>query len=160
MKNSLKHILDDIFGDGIQDNDKKSFICFLKGCGAYDEYMNNLEIPILKESNELYENNSYVAFYHIISSSFLWENTKDGFEYWQIISTLHNFIINIKCQYNIPKPNYSLHNYLAHHDYYSLNSMKTINYLLSISKIKDKKLHTFISKFIELCKENNLLYHK
>ena len=146
----------DVFGDDIKYTDRQFFIYFLKACGAYNEYINNLDIKMLKDSNGLYGNNSQIKFYNIFPSSFIWEDTKYGFEYWRIISNLHKIIFCIKCKKNIIKPNDGLTNYFEYHGYSLHYNMTTINHLLSKNKIKDKKLHTFISKFNEYCKKNNL----
>lgn len=157
MENNLDNILYDVFGDDITDTERQSFIYFLKGCGAYDKYMENLDIVELKKLKEgLYGKNSQITFYNIIPSSFTWQNTKDGYAYWKIISTLHKIIFTIKYQKNIIKPNDGLIWYFGFHGYSLHYNMVTINHLLSIYQIKDKKINLFISKFNEYCKENNL----
>lgn len=157
MEKNLDNILYDVFGDDIKYTDRQFFIYFLKACGAYDEYIKNVDIHMLKNTKEeLYGKSSQVTFYNIFSSSFTWIERKDGYAYWKIISTLHKIIFSIKYQKNIIKPNDGLIWYFGFHGYSLHYNMVTINHLLSIYQIKDKKLNLFISKFNEYCKENNL----
>ena len=158
MKYNLKGILYNVFGDDIKYTDIQSFIYFLKLCGAYNEYMVNLDINILKASkDEMYENNSLITFYSIIACSFSWNSAKDGFDYWDIINRLHRIIIYIKIKKNIILPNRRMTKYLLMCNFSIPNEMERINHLLSKNKIKDKKLHTFISELKEFCKENKFL---
>lgn len=158
MEYNLDNILYDVFGDDIKDTERQSFIYFLIGCGAYYEFMNNLDVNILKASrNGIYDKNAQITFYSIISCSFTWINTKDGFDYWEIMSRLHKIIFYIKIKKNIIIPNRKMVKYLLICDFSIYNEMEKINHILSKNKIKDKKLHMFISKLKEFCKENNLL---
>lgn len=158
MKNNIDAILYDVFGDDIKDTERQSFIYFLIGCGAYYEFMNNLDVNILKASRiGMYENNSLITFYSIIACSFSWNSAKDGFDYWEIINRLHRIIIYIKIKKNIILPNRRMTKYLLICNFSIPNEMERINHILSKNKIKDKKLHMFISELKEFCKENKFL---
>lgn len=162
MKNNVDAILYEVFGYDIKYSDRQSFICFLKLCGAYDSYMKNISKTMLKGRKDgIHEKDSLMAFYFIISCSFIWSITKDGYDYWSIVSALHKIIINIKIKKNLIIPNQRLIQYLLRSNSSIHYEMEKIDYILSEATIKDrrkgKKLNMFISKLKEYCEENNLL---
>ena len=68
-----------------------SFMYFLKACGAYYKYANNIDIEHLK--HKINENsNKQNSYFQIIDISFAWEDTEEGRYYWGVINDLHNII--------------------------------------------------------------------
>lgn len=156
--NNLKDILDDIFGNAIQEDDKQSFIYFLKICGAYNEYIKRINIKGIKSYKEIRcENNTYLAFYNIIPNSFIWSNTCDGYRFWNSIHKLHHMILYCKYKKNIIKPNDKIINIMEMENDYLLTRIDYIKWELSISKSKNKLIHMFISKLKDYFNEIGLI---
>ena len=91
-----------VLGDNMSPTEIESFISFLRACGAYNEYIKEINLERLKSFFEkICYGDFYNFLYNIIASSFAWHETDKGFQYWRIIQNLHRLILNIKCKCNL-----------------------------------------------------------
>ena len=89
-----------ILGDNMPFTEKRAFIYFLTECGAYNEFIKEMNAKrIMLSFNSLYMKNRYLLYSNIITTSFEWNKTNSGFGYWAVIHNLHQIILSIKCQY-------------------------------------------------------------
>lgn len=155
---SLKNILDDIFGNDIKDNDKESFISFLKICGAYHEFIKHFNIERFKSYKEIvYENDAYFAFYNILINSFPWRDTYDGYSFWYAMSRLHHLILYVKYKKKLIKPNLRLTYRMKMDNTFLSEEFEIIKYDLNKSKVKNKNIYMFLSKLKVYFKEIGLI---
>ena len=102
----LKHMLDIVYGDDIEEDAKESFIYFLMACGAYDEFIKHFDIKSFIAYKEIIcDNDSYMAFYQIIPHSFSWCGTYHGYAFWEMMYKIHRMILYYKYKQKIIKPN-------------------------------------------------------
>lgn len=68
------------------------FIDFLKRFNAYDEFVMNLEVQEEFSSLEQFFHNSEVCDW--IDDAFWWEDTPEGYEYWEGLDNFWYDILN------------------------------------------------------------------
>lgn len=153
MKESLYKIL----GDKISFTEIESFIYFLKACGAYNEFIKEMdEKRIMQSFDRLYMQNYYLLYNNIITASFVWKKTNSGFEYWGIIHYLHQIILTIKCQYKLYEYYYELYGVISKSTV-SHDDFKILNYSCSRLNKENTKLKCFINELYSYLKENNFI---
>lgn len=128
---------------------------FLKGCGAYEKFINNIDINELKYYITR-NNNRQNSYYKLITMSFIWLETEEGQYYWQVINDLHQIIIYYKLSKNKLKLNgiiYDTRTEQPPKRYYNI-MFDNIAYLYESYIIKDKNLKYFIECLNAYIREN------
>lgn len=69
------------------------FIFFLKKNDIYDAYLYNLKKDKITYPNNFIELYKYTNEAYYVAKGFIWYNTKEGYEYWEIIN---NKWLNVK----------------------------------------------------------------
>lgn len=152
---NLKNILDDIYENDIQNNDKYSFIYFLIACGAYEDYIRHINVKSAKLSKKvLYDNNAQLSYYNLIGNSLSWSDTYNGYRFWHAMQMLHHTILYFKYKKNIIQPNDRMIRLMDNICLYS--QFYHIKYELEVSKTKNKKIWVFISKLKDYFNEIGL----
>ena len=101
-ENYICNALYRIFDNEVPLDEIYSFIYFLKGCGAYEKYANNLDVNYIKYSiaYNINKSNKQYSYYNLISISFIWKDTYEGRHYWSVINNLHQIIVYYKVDKN------------------------------------------------------------
>lgn len=137
-ENSICNTLYHIFNCELPLDEIYSFILFLKGCGAYEKYVNNMSIDKIKACINI--RNKKNSYHRLISISFIWSYTKEGQYYWSVIDRLHKIIISYKRRKNninfIEKAKEKL---------YFHEMFNEIYHLITSYDIEDKNLIHFIN---------------
>lgn len=122
---------------------------FLKGCGAYEKFINNLGINNLKYNlnYHIYISNKQIAYFKLISISFVWSNTNEGTCYWSVINNLHQIILYNKTINKKLNFNDIMHDVktIQHPKIYYNDMFNDIALLIDSDNIKDKDLLRFIN---------------
>lgn len=156
-EHNLHVILSELITDKISVTEKQSFMYFLKGCGAYHEFIKEIDIEQVNLLfNTTYCRNQYLLYSNIITASLLWRTTASGLHYWQIIHYLHKIILNIKFRYGVlgdfdKSLIFLSKNYVSRYKFQFLMD--------EYSKLgkEDKKLKSFIDELYSYLQDNNIL---
>ena len=152
----LYELLHEFLGDNISSNEIESFMYFLKACGAYDEFIKEMDMEKLKLANIYYSEECYLLYYNIISISLEWKETNSGVVYWKIINNLHQSILIIKCKNKLLDKSNKLYDVLAKR-YIYCNDLRYLMDECSRLNKEDKKLKSFINKLYSYLKDNNFI---
>ena len=136
-----------------------SFMYFLKGCGAYEKYIKNIDINYIKYN--INKKNKQVIYFKLIANSFFCNETEEGEYYWSVINRLHQIIIFYKVNENKLKFNDVILD-MAHDRitiqfpklYYN-DMFDNIVFLYKSYNIKDKNLKHFIESLYEYVMKNS-----
>lgn len=148
-KNRICDILYRIFKYEIPLEEIYSFMYFLKGCGAYEKFINNIDINNLKYNINYYieRSNKQISYFKLISISFVWNDTNEGTYYWAVINTLHQIILYNKTINKKLNFNDIMHDVktIQHPKIYYKDMFNDIALLIDSDNIKDKNLTRFIN---------------
>lgn len=153
---NLYRILYEFLGGEISFTEIKSFIHFLKGCGAYEEFIKEIDTEQLRQVKLYYAEKYHLLYYNIINASLQWRTTTSGFEYWKLINNLHQSILIIKCKNKLLDKNNKLYNDLSKR-YISFSDIRyMIDVCVSLNQ-ENTKLEFFIKRLNFYVKDNNLI---
>ena len=157
-RNYICNILYRIFRYEIPLEEIYSFMYFLKGCGAYEKFINNLDINNLKYNlnYHIYISNKQIAYFKLISISFVWSNTNEGTCYWSVINNLHQIILYNKTINKKLNFNDIVHDTrtLQFPNIYYNDMFGDIVSMFKSYNIKDKNLQHFIECLYEYIMQN------
>ena len=157
-RNSICNILYRIFSYEIPLEEIYSFMYFLKGCGAYEKFINNLDINNLKYNlnYHIYISNKQIAYFKLISISFVWSNTNEGTCYWAVINDLHQIILYNKTVNKKLNFNDIMHDVktIQHPKIFYNDMFNDISLLIDSGNIKDKNLTRFINCLTDYVMKN------
>ena len=146
-ENYIYYTLYRLFDYKIPLHEIHSFMYFLKACGAYYKYANNLDIDHLKyKINE--NSNMQNAYFQIIAISFSWEDTEEGRYYWGVINDLHNIIIfhkMIEKKLNFKELTIDITRFYHPQLFYN-NMFAEISFFIKSRTIKDKTIKIFANE--------------
>ena len=153
---NLYRILHEFLGDNISSNEIESFMHFLKGCGAYDEFIKEIDTEQLRLVKLYYAEKYHLLYYNIINASLQWKTTSSGFEYWRLINNLHQNILIIKCKNKLLDKSNKLYDVLSKR-YISCDDIRYLmDVYISLNK-ENTKLEFFIKRLYSYVKDNNFI---